>query len=244
MTAMRLMVTRPRPDADAQADALRRGGHEVLVEPLLRVEFLASVELPLEGVQALIATSRNGLRALTQNAALARTGLPPLFAVGGATAAYARELGFTDITEGAGSAAALARLIARRCDPADGPLLHLAGERLAFDLEAALPGFDLRQPVLYRTVRSEALSAAAREAIATGALDGVVLMSLETARAWAALVQAADLAAPARALRCYCLSRQVAEGLAELAPGGSCLRVARLPREDALLALIACEAAH
>ena len=39
---MRLLVTRPEPDAARTAEALRARGHEVLVAPLLRVETIAA----------------------------------------------------------------------------------------------------------------------------------------------------------------------------------------------------------
>ena len=61
---MRLLVTRPEPDALKLRAALEERGHEATVEPLLSVSFDDTDPIDLEGVQALIATSRNGLRAL------------------------------------------------------------------------------------------------------------------------------------------------------------------------------------
>ena len=37
---MRLLVTRPQPDTDVQAEKLNALGHEVIAAPLLEVEFL------------------------------------------------------------------------------------------------------------------------------------------------------------------------------------------------------------
>jgi len=91
---MRLLVTRPEPDALKLRAALEEHGHEATVEPLLSVSFEDGDELDLDGVQALIATSRNGLRALKSHPALAEARALPLFAVGGATAKEARALGF------------------------------------------------------------------------------------------------------------------------------------------------------
>ena len=61
---MRLLVTRPEPDALKLRAALEERGHQATVEPLLRVSFEDADAIDLDGVQALIATSRNGLRAL------------------------------------------------------------------------------------------------------------------------------------------------------------------------------------
>lgn len=241
---MRLLVTRPRPDAEAQARKLRDLGHEPLVAPLLRVEFLDAGPLPLDNVQALIATSRNGLRALARNEALEKAKALPLFAVGPATAAMADSLGFARIEEGDGTAAALAPLIAETCDSRRDALLHLAGERLAADLGGELEkrGFTVLQPRLYRTVPAPSLDSEVRTALATGDIDGVVLMSPFTARVWAGLVCDGGLAGPASALRHFCLSPNVAEALAGL--DAAKIDIAQEPREEGLLALIARKAAH
>lgn len=243
---MRILVTRPQPDADRQADTLRARGYEVTVEPLLDVEFLDAGVLTLEGVQALIATSRNGLRALARNQALEKARRLPLFAVGTGTGALARTLGFSKVSEGHGTGETLARVVAERCDPRRGALLHLAGENLAFDLKGVLEarGFEVRQPVLYRAVPSAGLSAPVREAVAGGGIDAVLLMSPATARAWACLAGEAGLAGAAREMCHFCLSRKVAGELAALGVAKGRVFVPEVPREDGLLALIAREAAH
>lgn len=241
---MRLLVTRPRPDADTQARKLRDLGHEPLVAPLLRVEFLDAGSLPLENVQALIATSRNGLRALARNEALEKAKALPLFAVGPATAAMADSLGFVRVEEGDGTAAALAPLIAGICDNDGGALLHLAGERLAGDVGGDLEkhGFTVLRPRLYRTVPAPSLDSEVRTALAGADIDGVILMSPFTARVWAELVHAGGLAGAAGALRHFCLSPNVAGALAGLEAAK--IDIAEEPREEGLLALIARKAAH
>src|SRR6478609_3379311 len=68
---MRLLVTRPEPDALKLRALLEEHGHQAAVEPLLRVSFDDADPIDLEGVQALIATSRNALRTLKSHPALA-----------------------------------------------------------------------------------------------------------------------------------------------------------------------------
>src|SRR5438128_1809813 len=61
---MRLLVTRPAPDGERTAAVLRARGHEVLLLPLLRVEFIPDAPLgpgPWDGV---LMTSANAARAL------------------------------------------------------------------------------------------------------------------------------------------------------------------------------------
>ena len=240
---MHLVVTRPQPDADRQAALLRSLGHRVTVEPLLRVEFLTT-DVDLAGVQAVVVTSRNALRALAETGALPGAAALPVFAVGRATAKLAGDLGFATVTEGSGTGAELARTVAERCDPQSGSILHLAGEQLAADVAGDLEalGFTAIVERVYRTVPAAELSAALCQAVSDGEIDGVLLMSPATARAWGALVTTGGCAEAAASLLYFCLSDAVAAGLSTL--NASDIHVAAMPREDDLLALIAREAAH
>lgn len=238
---MRLLVTRPEPDAGREAELLAARGHQPVLAPLLEIEF-GNAALPLAGVQGLVVTSRNAIRALAVHPELGAALKLPLFAVGDATARAARELGFTEVTVGRGTAADLAALIARDVEPEHGPLVHLAGETLAFDLGAALAarGFAMRKAVLYRAVPVRALPAQALDPIAARRLDGVVLMSPRTAKTFAALIARHGLVTQAAGLVCYCLSEAVAEAVAPL---GCEVRIAARPREEDILALLDAETA-
>ena len=241
---MRLLVTRPLPDAARQAKTLETLGHEVIVSPMLQVEFLDAELPPVSAMQALIATSRNGLRALEMSGKMQDALKLPLFAVGGATAKLARDLGFREVHEGPGRAEDLLHLIASHCAPGRAALLHLAGARLAYDLKGALgkQGFEVMQPALYRTRAADSLSGDAREALASGALDGVILMSPASAQTYMALVVAPELRDKAAKLAHFCLSQNVADPLAAL--DGARIFIAASPSEDDLLALVAREAAN
>ena len=241
---MRLLVTRPAPDASAMAEKLRGQGHDVIVSPLLRVEFL-DPELPaLSSLQALIATSRNGLRALEATGKLESARALPLFAVGSATAKRAQALGFEDVHEGPGTAEGLAPLVISNCTPARGPLLHLAGEQVAFDLKGALEakGFEAVQPVLYRMRSQDSFSNEAQEALESGTLEGVILMSPATTRAYMELISAEQLERDAEKPAYFCLSENVAEPLAALETAR--IFISPSPTEDDLLALAGSKAAN
>jgi uroporphyrinogen-III synthase len=166
----------------------------------------------------------------------------PLYAVGEATAEAAWELGFAEVATGPGTAKELAALIVRDVAPEWGPLVHLAGETLAFDLEAALGahGFTVRKAVLYRAVPAKALPPEAVALIASARPKGVVLMSPRTAQTFAALIAKHGLVTQAESLVCYCLSEAVAEAVAPL---GCEIRVAARPREEDILALLDAETA-
>ena len=239
---MRLLVTRPEPDATRQAEWLRTRGHEPVLAPLLAIETATDVPLELDDAQALIVTSRNAVRALAFHPGLAAASQLPLFAVGEATTKAASELGFTNVIAGPGTAETLVPLIAERLTPGSGTLAHLSGEAVAFDLKSAFEakGFTLRQPILYRAVAATKFPDGVLSSLNAGSLDGVILMSPRTAAIFAALVVRAGALTQAARLDCYCLSGAVAQAVEPLK---SRVIVAARPREDDILALISPEAA-
>jgi uroporphyrinogen-III synthase len=235
---MRLLITRPEPDALKLAAVLEELGHEATVEPLLSVTFDGADPIDLDGAQALIATSRNALRALKASPALAEARAMPLFAVGRATATEGRTLGFETVVTGAGTAAELVGHILASLDPAGGLLVHLAGDTLAANLKAELEahGFRVVQPVVYRMLPASALSADTIEQLAMGEIEGVILMSPRTAAVYVTLVRKHGLAATIRPLPHFCLSQPVARRLEPL--GSVRIEIAEAPRLEEVLALI------
>lgn len=234
---MRLLVTRPEPDASREAKLLSERGHEPVLAPLLAIQFSPHAPLELEGVQALIATSRNALRALALHPAREQACKLPLLAVGDATATEARVIGLSDVTIGPGTGAKLADLIVGEFEPENGALLHLSGDAVAFDLQSALEpeGFVVRRSVLYRAVPVREFPPEVARLLKAGELDGVILMSPRTAKTFAALQAELGPVNQARRLVCFCLSEAVAD---EVIARGFAARVAASPREEDVLALV------
>lgn len=241
---MQLLITRPQPDAGEQAKKLKALGHETIVSPLFEIEFLEFTPLPLIEAQALIATSRNALRALAQSSDLQAALKLPIFTVGAATAELARDLGFGNIHQGDGAAQTLLPLIASQCARDNGNLIHLAGTRIAFDLKSALEkeGFGVEQPILYKPNYAESFTEETLQAFSNGDLDGIILMSPMTTQTYVALISASELCERASKLTHFCLSDNVAAPLNKL--DNAQVLVASRPREDDLLALIGHEAAN
>jgi uroporphyrinogen-III synthase len=182
-------------------------------------------------VQALAATSRHGLLPDPRLFAL------PLFAVGSATAERARTLGYREVLDADGDAAALQALIRRRLDPASGAVLHLAGEEPSSLAPLTASGFALRVARCYRTRASTALSSDCREALAGNRLDAATFLSPKTAQTFVRLARESRVAEACRCLAAFCLSAAVAEVL----DSRSWRRVvvAARPRLDDLIAAIA-----
>lgn len=235
---MNILVTRPEPDALKLKARLEALDHGVVVEPLMSLEFSDDSPLDLSEVQALIATSRNGLRALKHQRCQAIAAKLPVFVVGAGTADEARKLGFETIVVGAGHARDLVPQIVATVDPQAGLLIHLAGDTLAFDMASELQhhGFRVEQPVVYRMVAAKALKPQTIAAIFDGDLDAVMLLSPRTADIWLSLVKKHGIEEAARGLRHLCLSPAVARRLAPL--GLIRIDAAERPTLDEMLALV------
>src|SRR5262245_10620271 len=159
---MRLLVTRPEPDATTLKAQLIALGHEVLIEPLLHVVMhpLDPHEIDLEEAQALVATSRNGVRALAKSPHAAAALELPLYAVGPGTAATARALGFAHVLQGPRDARALVPFVAEHAEVTAGSLIYLAGATRTGDVGGELRrlGFHVQEPVMYSMLPASHLS--------------------------------------------------------------------------------------
>lgn len=230
---MRVLITRPRHDAEAVARALATRDVESLIEPLLEITNLPRAALDLDGVQAVLLTSANGARALAR--ATSRRDVA-LLAVGPATATAARDAGFTRLETAAGDVDALAGLAVARLAPDGGPLVHVSGSSVAGDLAGNLAagGFSVRCAVLYEARPVAALSPAAVAALNSGAIHGVLLFSPRTAASFVRLAGESSVALAGQ--RALCLSRAVADQAA--AVPWRAIEVAARPDQEALLALV------
>jgi uroporphyrinogen-III synthase len=232
---MRLLVTRPQPDGERTAAALRARGHEVIAAPLMRIEAVADAEFGAGPWGGVMVTSANAVRAIAQHPRLADLLGLPVFAVGRRTAEAARGAGFAEVTSADGDAHGLVRLIAGRHVRAR--LLYLAGEDRAVDLAEALGrAMPVETVVVYRAVPSPVLPAEVEGPLGRGELDGVLHFSQRTARIYLDCARRAGLLDRALAASHYCLSRQVAEPL--IAAGAETVFTAPVPEEAALIALI------
>lgn len=232
----RLLVLRAADAAARTAEALRARGHDSLLAPLFHT-VATGLRVPQGPCEAVLATSRRAIDNLHPDDRAGLAGLP-LLAVGESTAAVARTAGFAEVLSGEGDALALARLAVKTLPPG-ARLLYLAGEPRKPELEQALlaKSFRLDTAVVYRMSAVTALPPEAGSALAAGTLDGVLHFSRHGAAVFAGLAADAGQGQQAAALPHYCLSADVAAGLAALAPAR--VAVAGVPRASALYDLIA-----
>jgi uroporphyrinogen-III synthase len=215
-TRGRALITRPREESQRLAAALAQRGVAAVIASLIEINYLASEELDLGGVQAVLCTSVNGVRALARASGERRL---LVLAVGDATAACARAEGFTTVESAGGDVAHLARLAAARLRSQDGSLLHVTGDVVAGDLVGALQaqGFIVERRVLYRARPAAALSPDTVAALRSGAVDFALFFSPRTAAIFARLAAAADLAGCFAAIVALSISPAADAALADFA---------------------------
>jgi uroporphyrinogen-III synthase len=235
---MRILITRPIEDAKPLADALNERGVEVLIEPLLEIRHLDDAEIDLDGVQALLFTSANGVRAF---AALSPRRDLKAFTVGDGSADAARHAGFPNVESAKGDTEALAALVVDRLKAEDGILFHAAGTVTAGDLKARLEGlgYHVRRAQLYEARIATALSPETRANLTLGGIDAVLLFSPRTAGTFAELWRQAGAPSLAR-IQAICLSAAVAREIGAL--GWAAVEIADRPDLPSMLALV--DAAH
>lgn len=215
----RVWVTRARPGADRTARRLSILGFTPVVAPLLDIRPLDARPDPA-AADALVFTSRNAVAVFADRTS-DRT--RPVFAVGDATAALAREAGFAQVRSAGGDLRALAALI--RAEGAGLSILHPCAAEPAGDL-AGLVGdaAAVARLAIYESVETAGALPEAWEA--------VLIHSPRAARALAARL------APeaARGRLALAISAAAAAPLTGL--GFADMRTAEAPTETSLLATL------
>jgi uroporphyrinogen-III synthase len=232
---MRIVVTRPEPDGERTAAALRARGHVVLEAPLMQVE---PIDVDLSGGWGgIVITSAHAPAAIAANATRDALGKVPVFAVGRRSAEAARQAGFTDVNSAGGDVRDLVRLLAERRADASAPLLYLAGEDRAADLvgELIMHGIAAEMRVVYRAVTAPFPSALI-DVLKAGEVDAVLHFSKRSAESYVAGAKTAGMLAEALQVRHFCLSAQIAAPLKDA--GAAQVAIAARPNEAALIELL------
>jgi uroporphyrinogen-III synthase len=163
-----------------------------------------------------------------------------VLAVGPATAAIARDLGFVNVAESPGEGVdGLAAHIRASIAAEKGILLHATGTETAGDLSGSLKpfGYRLRTEHVYDTHPAETLSGALATELAAGLVSAAMFFSPRTAQLFTTLVAAASLSQACHTVTALALSDAIAKALSPLAFRR--VLCARKATTDAMLELIA-----
>ncbi|MBS0561960.1 MAG: uroporphyrinogen-III synthase [Proteobacteria bacterium] len=207
-------------------------GLRAIAAPALSVHPLPARLPPPEGLAALLLTSAQAVAPIPR----AYRGLP-VFAVGDATAARAREAGFASVTSASGDAADLAALVRAACPP-PATLLLATGRGLGQPLAAALrdAGYRVARRSVYARAAPRRLPAAALAALRAGDVAAALFFSADTAASFASLLRLAGAEALVQNTDAVAISEAAAVPLRPL-PWRR-IRVAERPNQDAMLALL------
>jgi uroporphyrinogen-III synthase len=216
---MAVLVTRPHPDDEATASALRARGFEVLQAPMLRFEPVPFHDDADASYGAVIVTSANALRGIAPHLAGSRLLKLRLFAVGEHTASAARDAGFGEVVTAKGDAAALRDLVlgsvkSKQLKKAS-TLLYLAGADLARDLAGELgeKGFTVVTHTTYRMIPASSLPREICDAFVANRIEAVLHYSRRSARAFLDAARSGGVEISALALPQCCISAAVASVL-------------------------------
>ncbi len=212
---MRILITRPEPAGSATAARLRAAGHDAIHIPLMTNDAVAWTA-PAAPADAIMLTSAAAAR-LAGPAAIALHAVP-CHAVGAATAAAARDAGYTNIHTADGTAQALIDSLAGQGLT---HVLHLAGaDRTSVTLP---PGLTITSITVYR--------ARLLPLAALPDADWALLYSARSAAHFAAECLRISARRPAIAALSPAVAAAAGDGWPKIA-------IAAHPDEDALLAAI------
>lgn len=239
---MAILVTRPAPDNEKTAAALRARGYGVLLSPMLRFEPAAFDDEGDTAFDAVVLSSANAVRAIDHHPARPKLILLPVFAVGGHTAQVARDAGFTNITIADGDAVSLRDRVIESATAGKlkkkARLCYLAGADLARDLagELGARGFTVVTLTAYRMIPVAGFSNAVSDAFRAGSIEAVLHYSRRSARAYVDAARADGVEISALALPQCCISETVAGVLREA--GATQVAAARTPDESAMFDVV------
>ena len=245
MMAKMTLIIRPQPDANRDVALLQRYGVPAIASPSMQgMQQQYELPDPLRFFGTIM-TSRNAVDAITisGHASASEWLKMPAFVVGAASAAAARDAGFSNIIIGAGGGVGLLAPIRRyitdrKCKQNNGnlPLLWPSAAEISFDLVAALAEHDIavqRLPV-YQMIANDALDVAARDKIGEGAIGAVVAMSPRSIKIFQKNLDAAGKSSSISGMALIAGSAAIA---AAAGAGWQAIHVARQPRRSRLLAL-------
>lgn len=216
---MKLLITRPEPDATATAERLIGLGYECLSLPATEIVATGNA-IPSDKVAALLATSANAFRTMTR-ADIAQLNSTPLHCVGEKTAKIAREMGFLSVHVAGGSGTKLVSDIKAHY-PLHARFIYLTGSprKPTVETELKAAGYQVTSVELYQ---AQAVSAWPGPMIRSLAgIDAALHFSRASVETLLVLAERSGLLAQLKHLRHFCLSDDVAQPLRAL----GCLRVA------------------
>lgn len=232
---LKLLVTRPQPDAARTAAHLAALDIEPVIAPMLEAMPINGPLPDPDTISAIAFTSINAVRFFSARTPGADFLAKPVYAVGEATADAARAAGFGDVSAAEGTLANLTTHIASRHK--GGAIFHPGARDLTGDLGLALKPHAI--PVLsttfYAMEQAKTFPPGVREALVEGDIAAALFFSARTADSFSRLAAGPDFIVTRTMLHCLCLSENCAAPLTQ----SHFLRIALAgdPSHEAMMAL-------
>lgn len=207
---MRVVITRAENEAANMAGAIKAIGCEPLVAPMLEIKF-DDVPINLNGVQGVVVTSSNAVRALEKGTEERDM---PIYCVGPQTRKFAESLGFTNVKNSFGGVKNLPIFIGRETSPSKGPLLFLRGGNVAGNpiKELAQGGFRANALKVYGagpvTTLPEEVRAEFEKSVVP---EFATFMSIRTFKMFRGIMESEGLLPKLRDMIAICISPAVAD---------------------------------
>jgi len=208
-----VLLIRPLEDALPIATFLKSKGIGFSHYPLFKPRFFPLP--PLKTPQALIITSKNSIRALEGYEDLKKI---PLYAVGEKTAELAKQKGFVNIFNAAGTSQDLIKLIVKMGQRDKGILWHLSGEEVKGNIIEALTiaGFEARRQIVYLIEDVTDLPPSLQAKLINNSISHIIFCSPRTTTAFITLLKKNKLEKRACKIISLCLSQDVGEQALDL----------------------------
>lgn len=210
---VRVLLIRPPGDALPIATLLKSKGIALSHYPLFKPHFFPIP--PLGNPQALIITSKNSIRALEGYEDLKKI---PLYAIGDKTAELAKEKGFVNVFNAAGTSQDLIKLIVKTGQKDKRILWHLSGEEVKGNIIEALTlaGFEARRQIVYRIEDVMDLPSSLYAELTNNSISHIIFCSPRTTAAFITLLKKNKLEKSACKMISLCLSQDVGEQALDL----------------------------
>jgi uroporphyrinogen-III synthase len=237
MMAKSTLIIRPQPDADRDVLWLKRYGVPALASPVMRGTALAHALPDPAGYDGVIFTSRHAVDAIWQSPEAAAWVKKPAFVVGTATAAAARDAGFSKLITGNGGGAGLIapiRQASASFGVATGRLVWPSAVDISFDMAAALPDFDIERVPVYQMVAAAGFTPAITNALDGRKVTAVIAMSPRSIQLFRAAIAAAGQDAVLASISLIAGSNAIASAAGS---GWKKVYTAHHPRRSRLMAI-------
>lgn len=205
-----VLITRPLNEAQEIMRALVQQGFKVIIDPLLQIVPVDCPPLNLKNVQALVATSINGIRRLGQLTPYRHI---PLYVTGEVSAHEARQMGFNVVYVAQGSVDSLIHLAREKLDLKAGKILYISGQEIRGDLVQILSseGYPVERIIVYKALAAQSLKPETQEAMITGRLSAVLFFSPRTTEIFVTLTRV--YAKAFERMIALCMSAEIAKPL-------------------------------